>query len=260
MVGKINFRLMPRRGKRQSQFMSQAPTDFAPWLGVFETLRVVDGKPLFFVEHRAELARAMEALGLASDTDFAAEASGLSTKSGRWRWIVTPDQTRTLFTEEVPPSAEPVALSVSPVRVGSCNWDARFKTLSYLSHAQAWKMAVTPEVVLLNEHGHVASASRANIFWRRGEKLFTPAHEAGCRCGVVRGFVLQQVGVEQGHFPVAELVQADEIFLTSSMKGIVSVNELAGRSWSVFPCADKLREIYADAIAVQLGLEGQPPS
>ena len=232
--------------------MTNASGDFAPWLGVFETLRVVDGKPLFFAEHRAELARAMEALGLKTETDFAAEASMLPMKSGRWRWIVTPAETRTLFSEEETASGEPLALSVSPVRVGSYNWDARFKTLSYLSHVQAWKTAATPEAILLNEHGHVASASRGNIFWRRGEKLFAPAHEAGCRCGVVRTFVCTQLKVETGHFPLSDLLEAGEIFLTNSMKGIVSVNSVEGRSLKAFPCADKLREVYAEAVAAQL--------
>jgi branched-subunit amino acid aminotransferase/4-amino-4-deoxychorismate lyase len=232
--------------------MMNASGDFAPWLGVFETLRVVEGKPLFFAEHRAELARATEALGLKSDTDFALEALKLPTKSGRWRWIVKPDETRTLFSGEETPASEPVALSVSPVRVGSCNWDARFKTLSHLSHAQAWKTAATPEVALLNERGHVASASRANIFWRRGEKLFTPAHEAGCRCGVTRAFVCRQLKVETGHFPLGDLLKADEIFLTNSMKGIISVNNVEGRSWSAFLCADKLREEYAEAVTAQM--------
>jgi branched-chain amino acid aminotransferase/4-amino-4-deoxychorismate lyase len=232
--------------------MMNASADFAPWLGVFETLRVVDGKPLFFAEHRAELARAMEQLGLTSDTSFALEALKLPTKSGRWRWIVTPDETSTLFSEESAVIVEPPVLSVSPVRVGSQNWDARFKTLSHLSHAQAWKTAATSEVVLLNENGHVASASRGNVFWRRGEKLFTPAHEAGCRCGVVRGFVLQQVGVEQGHFPVAELVQADEIFLTNSMKGIVSVARIGERVLDPVRIADALREAYGCEVAIRL--------
>jgi branched-subunit amino acid aminotransferase/4-amino-4-deoxychorismate lyase len=244
---------MPRRGKGQSQLMSKTSGDFAPWLGVFETLRVVDGKPLFFAEHRAELARAMDQLGLTSDTNFAAEASTLPPlKSGRWRWIVTPDQTRTLFTEEGSFAQEPIAISVSPVRVGSCNWDARFKTLSYLSHAQAWKTAATPEVVLLNEHGHVASASRANIFWRRGDRLFTPAHEAGCRCGVVRAFVLNRHAVEAGHFPLSELLEADEIFLSNSMKGIVSVGSIADRAFDSFSCASALRESYGHEVAIRL--------
>jgi branched-subunit amino acid aminotransferase/4-amino-4-deoxychorismate lyase len=234
--------------------MTNASGDFTPWLGVFETLRVVDGVPLFAAEHRAELGRAMEALGLKSEADFDFEAArgGLPRLSGRWRWIVTPEETRTLFSEEETAPSEPPAISVSPVRVGSANWDARFKTLSYLSHVQAWKTAATPEVVLLNEQGHVASASRGNIFWRRGDKMFTPAHEAGCRCGVVRAFVCGRGKVEAGHFPLTDLIEADEIFLTNSMKGIVSVNEMAGRSLGAFQSADQLRKAYAEAVAAQL--------
>jgi branched-subunit amino acid aminotransferase/4-amino-4-deoxychorismate lyase len=193
----------------------------------------------------------MEALGLKSEADFDQAAIGLPPLSGRWRWIVTPEETRTLFSEEETAPAGPLALSVSPVRVGSCNWDARFKTLSYLSHVQAWQTAATPEVILLNERGHVASASRTNIFWRRGEQVFTPAHEAGCRCGVVRAFVFQRQKVEAGHFPTSDLLEADEIFLTNSMRGIVSVNGVEGRSLTAFPCADRLREAYAEAVAAQ---------
>jgi branched-subunit amino acid aminotransferase/4-amino-4-deoxychorismate lyase len=232
--------------------MINASGDFSPWLGVFETLRVIDGVPLFVPEHRAELARAMEVLGLKTQADFAQAQGGLPALSGRWRWIVTPDETFTFFTGEPTSAAEPVAISVSPVRVGSQNWDARFKTLSYLSHIQAGKTVATPDAILLNENGHVASASRGNIFWRRGEQLYTPAHEAGCRCGVVRSFVLSRRKVEEGHFPLGELLEADEIFLTNSIKGIVSVNEVQGRSMEAFPSADTLRDEYAQAVAAQL--------
>jgi branched-subunit amino acid aminotransferase/4-amino-4-deoxychorismate lyase len=165
--------------------------DFAPWLGVFETLRVMDGIPLF---------------------------------------------------------AEPVALGVSIVRVGSQNWDARFKTFSYLAHVQALVMGSAPEMVLLNERGEVASAARANIFWRRGDRLYTPVHEAGCRCGVVRGFVLALGPVEVGRFALDELVGADEIFITNSLRGIVSVNALEGAPLADFSCADEVRRQYARAV------------
>ena len=232
--------------------MMPGTRDFTPWLGVFETLRVIKGTPLFVAEHRAELARAMDALGLKSDFDFEGPDSALPPQSGRLRWVVTAEATHALFSEEEIEAPEPVALSVSPVRVGSNNWDARFKTLSYLSHAQASKIATTPEVVLLNEHGHVASAARGNIFWRRGDQLFTPAHEAGCRCGVTRGFVLNQQKVDTGHYAMDDLLVADEIFLTNSIKGIVSVNEFQGRSLSPFSAAGHLREAYDAAVRAQL--------
>jgi len=46
-------------------------------MGVFETLRVIKGKPLFVAEHLAEMQRAMDALGLKSDADFEAARAGL---------------------------------------------------------------------------------------------------------------------------------------------------------------------------------------
>jgi branched-subunit amino acid aminotransferase/4-amino-4-deoxychorismate lyase len=238
--------------------MSKSVPEFAPWLGVFETVRVVNGVPLFATEHRAEMGRAMEALGIETAANFEKARAGLPALSGRWRWIVTPDETWTLFTEEAIVSVEPLTLAVSPVRVGSQNWDARFKTVSYLTHAQAAQAAKTGEVVLLNEQGEIASAARGNIFWRRGEKLFTPAHAAGCRCGVVRAFVLGKQKVKTGHFSLSDLAEADEIFVTNSMKGIVSVKSFQGRTLKAFPCADKLRTAYAEAVAAEL--EGQPPA
>ncbi len=243
---------MPGRGKRQSQSVTTAPSDFTPWLGVFETLRVVKGKPLFVPEHRAELARAMETLGLKSTFDFEESLAALPPQSGRLRWVVTSEATHALFSQEDLPSPEPVALSVSPVRVGSSNWDARFKTLSYLSHAQAGKIAPTPEVVLLNEHGFIASASRGNLFWRRGAHLFTPAHEAGCRCGVTRAFVLAHHKAGEGHFPIDDLLKADEIFFTNSIKGIVSADKIDDRTLNDFSLADKLRKAYIAAVEAQL--------
>ena len=236
--------------------MTTGPAEFAPWLGVFETLRVINGVPLFAAEHREELERAAQALGLKPEFDLGGERQKLSSLSGRWRWIVTSLETRTLFTAEELPALGPVGLSVSPVRVGSQNWDARFKTISYLSHAQAWKMATTTDAILLNEHGHVASASRSNIFWRRRDRLFTPAHETGCRCGIVRGFVLKTCEVEAGHFPLGDVLAADEIFLTNSMRGIVSVDALEGRQLGAPACAEELRRGYDAAIQAQISSPG----
>jgi len=194
----------------------------------------------------------MDALGLKTEANFSEARAGLPPLSGRWRWIVTSEETHAFFAEQaVVPYPEPVTLSVSPVRVGSCNWDARFKTLSYLPHAQAWKTASTTESVLLNERGHVASAARGNIFWKRGVRLFTPAHEAGCRCGVVRSLVLKRQKVEEGNFPLSDLLAADEIFVTNSMKGIVSIKVVEGRPIASTTSADIVRGAYEEAVAEQ---------
>jgi branched-subunit amino acid aminotransferase/4-amino-4-deoxychorismate lyase len=125
--------------------MEPVAPPFAPWLGVFETLRVVEGTPLFVAEHLAELRRAMETLGLSTAFDPSAARNELPRASGRWRWVVTSAEARTLFSPEEPVMPVLIEMALSPVRVGSANWDARFKTVSYLSHAQAATTARTPE-------------------------------------------------------------------------------------------------------------------
>jgi branched-chain amino acid aminotransferase/4-amino-4-deoxychorismate lyase len=232
--------------------MADSGGNFAPWLGVFETVCVRNGVPFFVPEHLAEFRRAAQAIGVPADFNVEKERAKLPPKSGRWRWIASAKSRTFLFTEEKTVPARAVELSVSPVRVGSQNWDARFKTVSYLAHAQAVKMAPTPEVILLNEHRQVASAGRGNIFWRRGERLFTPGHESGCRRGVVRGFVLARREVEEGSFPLDDVLEADEIFLTNSMRGIVSARAVEGRAVESDAAASLLRREYAAEVKRQM--------
>ncbi len=240
--------------------MIVAESGFTPWLGVFETVRVIGGRPLFVVEHLAELRRATKALSLQARVkiDPASAAAELGAKTGRWRWLVTPQGSQTFFSEEPAGSTEPIDISVARVRVGSRNWDARFKTVSYLTHIQALEDCPTTEAILLNEHQQVASAARANLFWRRGERLYTPAHEAGCRRGVTRGFILQRREVQEGNYGLNDLLSADEIFLTNSMKGIVSVQLIETRVLNDFSAADALRAEYNAEILRQAKPQSAP--
>ncbi len=169
--------------------------------------------------------------GWRRDIDFEQAGVELAAASGRWRWIVTPEETRTLFSEEETASAG-TGWRFRFRRCGSArsNWDARFKTLSYLSHAQAWKTAATPEVVSAQRArpcrkrfaGKYFLAAREDSFSRRRTRRAAVAAWCGDSC-------FNRLSVEQGHFPVAELVQADEVFLTNSMKGIVSVPRIGER-------------------------------
>ena len=57
--------------------------------------------------------------------------------------------------------------------------------------------------------------------------------------------------METGHFPLRDLLEADEIFLTNSIKGIISVNDVQGRPLKEFPSADQLRVAYWKEITAQ---------
>jgi len=234
--------------------MTTGSPSFLPWLAVFETLRVVRGRALFIEEHWASLNRSAQALGLtvSADLRLRAQSFALPPEEGRWRWIVSAEETRDLFIPEKVSTDKAYALGISAQRVGSKNWDARHKTVSHLTHWQARQAAQAlglDEGVLLNEHSELASGAMSNLFWIKDGKVRTPATEVGCRAGVVRQWVLDQMKVETGSYPLPALDLADEVFVTNSMIGIMPVNRFGDRRYPIGPVTEELLRKYRAVVA-----------
>ena len=147
---------------------------------------------------------------------------------------------------EVPPSG--YELELATTGVWSTSWEARYKTLSYLSRIQAKREASRPseERVMLNEKGELASVSMANLFWVKGGVVRTPARECGCRAGTVRRWVLERSGqkVEEGRWRKEELDGADEIFLTNARIGIQPVVSWHGKKLARSGVAEALVKAF----------------
>jgi branched-subunit amino acid aminotransferase/4-amino-4-deoxychorismate lyase len=166
---------------------------------------------------------------------------------GLWRWFVTETGTRSWWNEgiELPPAS--YELRLSTIGVWSNSWEARYKTLSYLSRIQGRKESDSNgEVVMLNERGEIASASMANLFWVKEGKLRTPARECGCRAGTVRRWVLERSGqkVEEGRWRKEELDGAEEIFLTNARIGIQPVVSWNGKKLARAGVAEALVKVF----------------
>ncbi len=202
---------------------------FRHGVGVFETVRVQGGIARWREWHLESIYASAKALGLkVEDKELLQVPKG----DGLWRWFVTETGTRSWWSEgsEVVPRA--YDLDLAETGVWSTSWEARYKTLSYLSRIQGRREANSDgEVVMLNERGEIASAAMANLFWVKGGKLRTPAQECGCRAGTVRRWVLERSGqkVEEGGWKKEELDGAEEIFLTNARIGIVPVRSWGGR-------------------------------
>ncbi|MGF1678564.1 MAG: aminotransferase class IV [Candidatus Methylacidiphilales bacterium] len=198
--------------------------------GVFETLRVHDGQPLFRFWHEELIVEGARALALDPAPVFF--ISDPPDVNGIWRWYLTSSGVETHFETERAELPSSYTLSSSGIRIHSCSWESRYKTLNYLNRVQAREEASTDEVVLLNENGLLASAAMANLFWVRQGRIYTPATEAGCRAGVVRRWILEMSGekVETGLFHPSELGEATEIFLTNSRVGIMPITAWCGKS------------------------------
>jgi branched-chain amino acid aminotransferase len=129
--------------------------------------------------------------------------------------------------------------------------DVRVKSLNYLGSVLAKleaKQRGADEALLLNPRGHIAEAAVANLFALRGKTLATPPASDGCLEGINREAVMElgrEIGLEVVERSIgrADLFQADEVFLTGSGAGVVAVRSLDGRTLGIGKRGDRTAQL-----------------
>ena len=107
---------------------------FRHGVGVFETVRVQGGKARWRDWHLESIHRSAKTLGLkVEEKEFKQVPKG----DGLWRWFVTDTGTRSWWCEGLDKVSPTVSLEMGKVGVWSDSWEARYKTMSYLSRIQA---------------------------------------------------------------------------------------------------------------------------
>lgn len=225
-------------------------------MAVFESLRVTHGIAEFFEPHRARLVQACAEREFSIDeAALAASAPLLAMQqtSGFARIYVTAGdgaptaaiaQTRLFITLEdrTPPDAD----EAWEITLHMESYHAPFgglKTANYWFNCDARARARRrgfDETLLFNDRAELVSASMANVFVLRDDRLATPPRSAGARPGVIREWVMQRRKVEERRLRREDVLQADEIFLTNSWIGIQPVATLEGRPLGPRRLAPKL--------------------
>lgn len=110
----------------------------------------------------------------------------------------------------------------------SCN------ALIYAAAAQVAKANKWNDALILNTDDHIIESTIANIFWVKDKIIFTPPITQGCIDGVMRRHLLWIM--ELNNQPVIETIltkdilrQADEVFLTNSIRKIKWIKEIGGK-------------------------------
>jgi branched-subunit amino acid aminotransferase/4-amino-4-deoxychorismate lyase len=89
------------------------------------------------------------------------------------------------------------------------------------------------EAMLLNERGEVCECTSANLFVAEGGRVWTPPLSSGCLPGVTRALLLDEIRVEdiavgEKTLLPADLEAADEVFITSTTRGLLPVVSIEG--------------------------------
>jgi len=141
---------------------------------------------------------------------------------------------------------------------------AGLKTLAYTESVAALveaRSAGANEALFLDMEGHCSEASASNLFIVVGDRLVTPPPSCGALPGITRAAVLEVaraaglIAAERA-MTLADLLAADEAFLTSSLRGIAPLVVVARTpigSGRPGPATARLREGYAALVARECG-------
>ena len=103
------------------------------------------------------------------------------------------------------------------------------------------------EAIFVDADSVVLEGTVTNVWWRRGGTLYTPALELGILAGVTRATLVELAPacgyrVEEGTYPLEELLSAEEAFTSSSVRELLPLVEIDERPIGRGPAADELQE------------------
>ncbi len=128
------------------------------------------------------------------------------------------------------------------------------KTLSFVDNIIARELARAAdadEAVRLDPDGNVIEGATSNIFIVTDGDVSTPSTDGGALPGITRARVLAlcdklELTSRVRDLTVRDLRGADEIFITSSLRGVVPVTRLDGVRVAAGPITERLAKAFVD--------------
>lgn len=216
--------------------------------GVFDFLRTYNGRPFKLREHIARLAQSAALIGMDelpwSEKDISAIVNETLARNtypeANIRIVITGGDSVDFITPEERPRLLVLVTEARPlpnswyedgaaiITVDEERYLPMAKSINYIPAIIALKKARKAgaiEALYVDRRGRLLEGTTTNIFAFHGDQLITPS--AGILPGITRGVILELVAgvyeVCQRDMTRADLLAADELFLTASNKEVVPV-------------------------------------
>lgn len=238
--------------------------------GIFETVRIRDGRAVLLTEHlvRMRTGAARLDLPLPSEAVWQELAGQATAASGAGDGVLK------LLATRGPEGGEPLAYAmVTPIPERTVRgreegihvvtlgvpvfpaepWLLRgVKTTSYAVNMASLREAEArgaDDAIWVAADGTLIEAPTANVVWVSGGRAATPPSEAGLLRGVTLAALRTVTEVDERPGTIDELRDADEVMLTSSVRGVAPVLTLDGKpvgDGTVGPVTAAMRRAYED--------------
>ena len=229
--------------------------------GVFEVVRLYEGRPYALEAHLDRMRRSASNLRLPIDIDavredFNALLAAVAPGEAALRVLVTRSGHRIALVEPLPQLPATLALgcvTYAPTRVLD-----QVKSLSYAANMLCRRLAVErgfDEALLVTPHGRVLEAPTSSFFWVDDGELFTPPLEDHLLDSITRRAVFAVTDVQERVTTLEDLQGAQEAFLGSSLKEVVPVHAIEELALAApGPVTLRSGELVAAHIAAELGV------
>ena len=237
--------------------------------GVFETLRIHAGRTVWWDAHWQRLARGAAVLGIAVPEPEAVRAACapllaqpsdgvlklLLTRGAGGRGYAPPESTQPmlLVSRHALPLPWPAAggrVRWASLRLGIQPALAGIKHCNRLEQILARRECSGPDIheaVLCDALGAPTSACAGNLFVLRDGAWLTPLIDRAGVAGICRQWLLTQGMAREQRLRVADVEQADAIFLCNAVRGILPVRALGARQFAPRPELQTLMQCLAQA-------------
>ncbi|HHX34970.1 MAG TPA: aminodeoxychorismate lyase [Gammaproteobacteria bacterium] len=245
--------------------------------GLFETIKVRDGRALLLERHLLRLQEGCQRLAIPFELQVVRQelhAYMQQLGDGVCKLILTRGSGQRGYTAPTPcfpqrilqasslpqwPAAyaqQGIELFACLLRLSEQPLLAGLKHLNRLEQVLAraeWTDPAYAEGLLLDGQGRVVDCVFSNVFIVKDAQLITPAlHRAGV-AGVMRAELLARaeaagIDVMVSDISLAQLLQADEVFTCNSLYGIWPVLSYTTQRWSVGPLTRKLQQLITDLV------------
>jgi 4-amino-4-deoxychorismate lyase len=240
--------------------------------GLFETIAVTNGQPVFLDRHLDRLNAGCHRLHIPFPGAelLALEAQNLSQHSSKavLKLIITrgsggrgyrqpdtiqPTRVLSLYPfPDYPDACKELGITARfcATRLGLNPGLAGIKHLNRLEQILAraeWTNPNIQEGIMLDMNEHVIEGTMTNLFYVKGETLYTSSLTLAGVAGIMRGIIMMitsdhGLSVIEHTFTKDELLSADEVFVCNSIIGIWPIKQIAS---ACFPVGVRTRQLQS---------------
>jgi branched-chain amino acid aminotransferase len=213
--------------------------------GVFDTLTIRDGVPVFLGRHLRRLRKGVDRLLIANtptDEELSTALFQLiesnSIDTARARITITPGPGSSPRDRGAQPltviSTSPLQQMPSSVSLCTVPWTrnersplAGIKSTSWGENASILRFAATngfDNAILCDSTGRLSECTTSNLYLVIDDHIVTPSIESGCLPGIIREVLIDEQLVSERDLVPSDLELATEVFITSSTTGIMPVH------------------------------------